>query len=131
MSGKAIVIALIKMDDGLIETIATLKGAAIAVGERLNAIGVTKISGRDDQPLRRGSKRFVTERVRATALAKDATQREAMLKGTKRAVADKMGTIAGYSGASVISAGDGPDFELESGIYGGSIDFMVSYLEAA
>lgn len=139
MSGEAIVIALIREDAGLLGMVATLKGEELEVGDALNGIGVTVIDDVDDRPIRRGASRRVTERVQATVYAKDSTQRRAILKALKRAVADQVRddfpavtSLAGVSGVAVIAAGRGPNFRVaDSKVRGGSVDFMVSYNEAS
>jgi hypothetical protein len=139
MSGALVIRALLVASAPLVALVPAVRIMSDVLDQdiALPAIGMQKISDVDDRPLRRGSKRFVTERVRVVLYAPDDSSRRAILKLIKSAAADQIRAsfpgvagLAGVTGVSVLGAGGGPSFLVDN-IRGGSLDFMVSYNEPA
>lgn len=141
MSGKVIIRALLLESDALTPEpvpAANIVAGQLSLKSPVPAIGMQTISTVDDQPLRRGARRNVTERVRMVVYANDETSRDLILLLAKRAAADRIRasfpavpSLAGVTTISVRSGGRGPDFVADGGLHGGSFEFMVSYSEAA
>lgn len=133
MSGLKVIRSLLAANAPLTAAVLAenIIGDVVPLNAPLPAIGVTTISATDDRPLKRGSTRHVMERVQVTLLTNDAPSRLRIMGLIKSAAADRIGDIAGVSRVSVLTDGRGPDFTTDAGLRGASIDFLVSYNEAA
>lgn len=134
MSGKAIAMALMRLSDPLTAVVpeANMIGSVVPLGAEMPAIGAVRISRVYDRPLRRGATRHVTERVQVTWLANDATKQSLIGPLVVSAIDGKLAaSLVGVTRVSALVDGGGPDFVTDGGLHGGSIDFLVSYSEAA
>jgi hypothetical protein len=133
MSGVLIVHALLEADDDLVEAVPSTRiyDEEVPQGTALPALALLTISGTNQRRLARGASRRVSERVQVTLLANDAEERLDIMPMIRSAGSERVGAIAGFSGVSVEHAGRGPDFIDADERRVGSIDFMVSWNEAA
>lgn len=102
----------------------------LPTGTALPAVSLTRVSAVDNNILKAGVKRRVTERVQVTVLAKNYPAMRRILRLVKAAAADKIGEFAGLTDVTVHTDGAGPDFmDDQASIHMGEQDFMVGYSE--
>jgi len=107
-----------------------IRAGVLPQGVILPAISITSVSKTDLNIPSPADRRFVTERVQVSVLAKSYPEQKAVLRAVRTAAADKLyPEVVGVSGITVHTASAGPDFMLEDSIYTGSQDFMVRYNE--
>jgi len=101
------------------------------IGTALPFVMLERVSANDRNLPSPGARRFVRERVQATAVARDYPQQKAVLRAVKRGVADRLDlTVAGITGVTIHTASAGPDFyDADYAGWRGSQDFMVKYSE--
>lgn len=134
MSGVIIIGELLRAHDPLTDAVplAQIKAWKLKQGSPLPSLVVTRVSRATRVMLDGSTLKTVTDRVQVTARAADGVQREAVLQLAHDACSGKLGTIAGYDGVAVLSAGTGPDFEDDAAsIFMGSVDFRVTFNQPA
>lgn len=72
---------------------------------------------------------FCTARVQVTALAATFAEQKALLTLVRAALPRHPGTVGGVKVDTILSDSDGPDFRVDTAIYAGSQDFLISYTE--
>lgn len=132
MTGADIIVKLLSDDAGLtaLVPVGNIKLGALPQGVALPALLVRTISQVDRQPLKRGSRDFVTERVSVTVRARDYREQRAIMKLTKRPVG-WTGELETATGISVRSAGLGPDLLGPGDSFEQARDLRVSFEDDA
>lgn len=134
MSGVTIVGALLQADNAMTASIPAewIVAWMLPQGAPANAIVVERVSRTEWQPLAGEPTRLVTERVQINIRAASGRERVEIETLARHAVADKVGTIAGFTNVAVLLAGGGPDFmDDAASIFLTSFDVRVSFNEPA
>jgi len=125
-----IIVALLTADAALLALIpaARMFQGFIPQNATLPALAYTNISDNDRQTIAGDEPTVIeTGRVQVTVAAKDYPAKERLIGAVRQACSGKRGTIAGMHVNNVRSDGIGPDLDNEeAGIYGRTIDFMVT-----
>ena len=113
---------------------ALVPAARIAAGTipagALPAIGITEISGNEQDTVARAGNSLVTSRVQVTVYASSYPEQKALLKAAKLGPGAHTGLIAGYEVRSVLRDLVGPDMgDFTVPTFEQSRDFMVTYIE--
>ncbi len=103
----------------------------VPIGAPLPAIVLASISAVDLNLPNPGTRRFVRERVRATALAESYDGLKAILRAMRHAAADQVGvTVPGLTAVSIHTDGKGPEaMDPETKVRSVSQDFMIKFSE--
>ncbi|WP_347271823.1 hypothetical protein [Rhizorhabdus histidinilytica] len=127
MSGVWVLGELLTAHVGLVTLLGdNIKGGAL---DAVPSLSLNRVSRQRLPALSSGAKRW-TERVQATAQARDYEEQVAIIAMAHEAADYQIGAFAGVVDVSVTPAGDGPDFILtDPTVWGGSCDFIVSYTE--
>ncbi|ARR52134.1 hypothetical protein HY78_00995 [Rhizorhabdus wittichii DC-6] len=127
MSGVWVLGELLTAHAGLVALLGdNIKGGAL---DAVPSLSLNRVSRQRLPALSPGAKRW-TERVQATAQARDYEEQSAIIAMAHEAAEYRIGAFAGVVDVSVTPAGDGPDFILtDPTVWGGSCDFFVSYTE--
>ncbi|HEX8615667.1 MAG TPA: hypothetical protein VF800_30665 [Telluria sp.] len=133
MSSVAIVRALLVAHAPLIALVpATRVAAGTIPAGALPAIGITEISGNEQDTVARAGNSLVTARVQVTVYASSYPQQKAVLRAAKLGAGVHTGLIAGYEVRSVLRDLVGPDMgDSTVPTFEQSRDFMVTYIEPA
>ena len=131
MSAAAIMRALLL---GHAPVTALVPAARIVAGNvpdgSLPAIGITEISGVEQDTIVRASRTLVTARVQVTVYAASYPQQKAILKAAKLGAGVFTGQIAGYAVRSVLRDMVGPDLgDPKIPSFEQSRDFKVTFIE--
>lgn len=137
MDGVAAVRSVLVADAGLAILVPPASGKSrifegpAQLGTPLPFVMLESISKVDRNIPAPGVTRFVTDRVQVTAVAKNATDRKAILRAVRHAAADNFyPTVTGISGVTIQTDSAGPDFyDDDYSGWRGSQDFRVRYLE--
>jgi hypothetical protein len=133
MNGVIAVRSLLVAGTGLTALVPESRIAAgmLPQGTVLPAISLMSVSSVDRNISAPGPKRWVTERVQVTVLARTYPETKAILAAIRTAAADQMPQIDGLSDVTVHTDSAGPDFlDEETGIHMQTQDFRVSFNEA-
>ena len=133
MSAVAIVRALLVAHAPVTALVPAARIAAgtISAGA-LPAIGITEISGNEEDTVARAGNSLVTSRIQVTVYATSYPQQKAVLKAAKLGPGVHTGLVAGYSVRSVLRDLVGPDMgDPAVPTFEQSRDFMVKYIEPA
>jgi len=96
----------------------------------LPAIGITEISGVEQDTVARASRTLVTARVQVTIYAASYPQQKAILKAAKLGAGVFTGQIAGYAVRSVLRDMIGPDLgDPKIPTFEQSRDFKIAFIE--
>lgn len=96
----------------------------------LPAIGITEISGVEQDTVTRAARTLVTARVQVTVYAASYPQQKAILKAAKLGDGVFTGQIAGYAVRSVLRDMVGPDLgDPKIPTFEQSRDFKVTFIE--
>lgn len=96
----------------------------------LPAIGITEISGVEQDTVARAGRTLVTARVQVTVYAASYPQQKAILKAAKLGTGVFTGQIAGYAVRSVLRDMVGPDLgDPRVPTFEQSRDFKVTFIE--
>lgn len=132
MNGVAIILHLLANDAGVLALVddTEVMAGVLPLSTPLPALSATSVSSVDENILKPGVKRRVTERVQVTGYGANYPSLKDVMKAAKRACADKMPTVTGASEIVVHTDAAGPDFMDENAaIYLGTQDFRVSFNE--
>ncbi|MDP3650902.1 MAG: DUF3168 domain-containing protein [Rhodoferax sp.] len=132
MSGVKIIRALLAADAALTALVPAVRIVAGVVpqGTALPAVAITEVSRVDINALKPGAYARSTSRVQVTVMAASYPMQKQILGAVRHACRDKVGTIAGVGGVSVLLDSTGPDFnDSDTGFYMQSQDFKVSFIE--
>lgn len=133
MNGVDIIGALVGSDPAIVAMVplARIKAELLPDGVQLPALLVRDISSVERQSLKRGPTVRTTERVSVTVRAKSLRERRAVLKLVVARCAGALGTIAGASSVSVLTAGRGPGLIGPGNSFEQTQDFRVTFDAAA
>lgn len=134
MSGVRIIGTLLTASGELIAIVPeTQMGAgALPVDTPLPWIVAKKVSGVDYQALDGGANDPITHRVQVSVRAADYETKDQILGMLKGICANQRPNVDGFAEISVLSAGEGPDFDdVVKGHWQGSRDFMVTFTSLA
>ncbi|NIA00819.1 hypothetical protein [Massilia sp. CCM 8734] len=133
MSAVAIMRVLLVAHAPLIALVPAARILAGAVPSgALPAIGITEISGNEQDTVARTGNSLVTSRVQVTVYAASYPQQKAVLKAARLGAGVHTGLIAGYAVRSVMRDLVGPDMGDDTiPTFEQSRDFMVTYIEPA
>jgi len=96
----------------------------------LPAIGITEISGVEQDTVARAGRTLVTARVQVTVYAASYPQQKAILKAAKLGAGVFTGQVAGYAVRSVLRDAIGPDMGNPAiPTFEQSRDFKISFIE--
>lgn len=134
MSGVAIIRHLLATNPTLVAQVpaARIMAGVLPLNTTLPAISVKEVDSFQRLPVDMvGTKRFVTERVQVTVLAKTYPLKKSILVLVRKALPLSRGTVNGILCDSVLPEGAGPDLDdPESQIYEQSRDYVVRWNEA-
>ncbi len=131
MSGVTIIGALLEADGPVTAAVGTIKAGRLPDNVVLPALLVRSTSQVERIHLRRTGEVRITERVSVAVRADNYRDVGVIIKAIRTACAGKIGTIAGFSAVSVLSAGVGPDIIGPADTYERTHDFMVGFNEPA
>ncbi|NIA00799.1 hypothetical protein [Massilia sp. CCM 8734] len=133
MSAVAIMRALLVAHAPLIALVPAARIAAGTVPSgALPAIGITEISGNEQDTVARTGNSLVTSRVQVTVYAASYPQQKDVLKAARLGAGVHTGLIADYVVRSVLRDLVGPDMgDPAVPTFEQSRDFMVTYIEPA
>ena len=96
----------------------------------LPAIGISEISGVEQDTVARASRTLVTARVQVTVYAESYPQQKAILKAAKLGAGVFTGQVAGYAVRSVLRDAIGPDIGNPAiPTFEQSRDFKIAFIE--
>lgn len=137
MSGVAIITALLQADQPLAGFLSTrspplqaatqIKGGRLPDGIVLPAFLVRTVSVVERQMLERGALVRTVERVSVAVRAASYRDQRAAIGLVRTACAGRVGTLAGFDRASVLTAGTGPDATGPGDSFEQTQDFRVSF----
>ena len=131
MSGVAVIRGLLAANSALVAVVPASKimAGVIPLGTALPAISLAQISGMARQSISRTqAKRYCTDRVQVTVMAKTYGQQKQVLALVQAACPNTRGTVNAVACESVIDDAVGPDvFDAEANLYFQSQDYLVSY----
>lgn len=133
MSGTDIVGALLAAHAPLIELVpeTQIKAGALPDNAPLPSILLRTISSVDRQPLKRGAKVFVTDRIAMTVRAASYREADAITRAARKATAGQTGEIADFTNVAVLTAGLGPDMRGPGNSYEKTQDLKVGFNQPA
>lgn len=133
MNGVHAIRSVLVADAALTNLVPASKIAAgvLPQGTAAPFITLQSISSFDRNIPAPGAKRFVTERVQVSVVAKTYDQQQIIMAAVKKAAADKINpTVPGISNATIHTDSKGPDgINDDASLYIGSQDFRVKYSE--
>lgn len=131
MSGVLIAGALLRGHAPLVQIVPDdrMKGGALPEGIHLPAILIRTVSSIDHPFLKRGATNHVTERVAVAVRAASYRDQRLIIQLIRSACAGMTGTIAGFAGVSVLTAGTGPDVRGPGNSFEQTQDFKISFNE--
>ncbi|EPR09872.1 hypothetical protein M527_07020 [Sphingobium indicum IP26] len=130
----AAVLQLLTTDDAVLALVAVdnIMAGVLPQGTQLPGIGVAPVSSVDLQFIPDEARRFTSDRVQATVMARTFPELQAILKAVKSAGDGKRPIVAGIDGVSVRTDGQGPWFMDEAAaIHIQPQDFRVTYTQDA
>lgn len=128
MSGALIIGEMLGQSAGLMAVVPSdnLALGGLPQGTPVPALIVTSISDVSTYGVA-GRAQSMTERVQVTILSKHPEQQIDLLKLVLDACDGVTGTVAGFSGVDVTSAGKGADFRDDADVWITSRDFKVTF----
>lgn len=134
MSGVAILRQLLAQHAPVLDLVPAQRVVAgmLPQGAALPALSIHEVGSNEEPTVaRRMPVKMLRERVQVTALAKDWTQMQRLLKAADLGAGVKTGTVLGFRVNSILPAGTNPEIPPGADqIYEQSRDFVVTFLEA-
>lgn len=130
MSAEKIITALLRASSPLVAVVSTRIGPGpLPQGTALPAVATNLISNvRRNTVGTREAAQLFRSRMQVTVLASSYAQQKTLVRLVADACKYQRGTIAGFSGVSVLPDIEGPDMrDDDATIYMQTIDFSVSY----
>ena len=131
MSGVAAVRFLLANNAPLVAVVpaAKIMAGVVPLNTVLPAVSVMEVSGVPRNTVEQGEpKKFITERVQVSVLAKTNPEQKSILALVRAALPTSRGTVNGVAVDGILPDMEGPDFYDDSlVIHAGSQDFFVRF----